>query len=396
MLRGHTIASALVALVGFGLLELGPALALDVSPIAFARLAAAGRELRALAEAGGWPQIPAGPALREGDGGPRVAALRRRLALTDRAEPAGGAYFDAGLRAAVERAQRRHGLAIDGVVGRDTLAALDLSARERLAQVEANLARLDLVPELGPGQHIVVNTAGFELTLIEDGAATLDMKVIVGRPDRATPEFGSALTHLILNPDWTVPGKIARRDILARIRRDPDYLPREGFEVYESWAAGARQVDPAAIDWRRLPNGFPYKLRQRPGPTNALGRIKFMLSSPYDIYLHDTPQKELFQKPVRALSNGCIRLAEPFALAERLMRGTEWADRRDAVLASGRTETIPLPRPVPVHIVYVTAWVDGGGALNLRDDIYGRDRLETGLIANDPDADDVGCRAAAA
>lgn len=384
------------ALIAMSILALhisGGALAGGLGPGAVTRLLAAEEDLLAVADAGGWPEIPVGPALRVGDEGPRVGLLRRRLAISDGADLSGGAVFDAGLRAAVERTQRRHGLAVDGVAGRNTLAALNRPIGDRLRQVATNLARLQRLPAVESGVHVLVNAAAFELMLIEDGVETLSMPVIVGRPDRATPEFSTAITDLILNPDWVVPGRIARRDILARIRRDPDYLRRDGFEVYESWAPGARRLNPAMIDWKTLPDGFPYKLRQRPGPKNALGQIKFLMRSPYDIYLHDTPQKELFRRPVRALSNGCIRLADPFALAEHLMRGREWAERREAALASLVTETIALPRPVPVHIVYLTAWVDEAGILNLRDDIYDRDRDENLLIAARSDAGGVGCPA---
>ena len=364
---------------------------------AYQRLEAAARELAAIAAAGGWAEVPAGPALRLGDLGPRVAALRRRLAVTDGAEPSGGALFDEDLLAAVERAQQRHGIGVDGVAGRDTLAALNRSTEQRLRQVEANRARLPSLPAIGPGAQLLVNTAAFQLTLLEGGVPALTMPVIVGRPGWATPDFGSTIAELVVNPDWTVPARIARREVLARIRRDPGYLVREGFVVHESWAPGARRIDPAGVDWRTLPQGFPYKFRQLPGPSNPLGQIKFLLPNPFNVYLHDTPTKELFQRRVRALSHGCIRLADPFALAARLMQGAaDWtAPRREAALASGQTETFALPRPVPIQIIYFTAWVDEGGALNLRDDIYGRDRIAEPLIAARTDPPPIGCVPAA-
>jgi murein L,D-transpeptidase YcbB/YkuD len=207
--------------------------------------------------------------------------------------------------------------------------------------------------------------------------------VIVGRPYRRTPMFSSRITHLIVNPDWTVPINIARQDILPKLQQDPEYLAREGFDVFDGWSPEAPQVDPSAIEWSAMrPASFTYKLRQQPGPLNALGQIKFMLPNRYNVYLHDTPHRELFQRTERTFSSGCVRLGDPIALALYLMRNMPGWDRAhlDQLIDGGRTQRVNLPAAVPVYFTYFTAWVDDQDMLHFRPDIYERDaQLYTAL-----------------
>jgi len=352
---------------------------------AYHGLRAALAQYRALADRGGWPSVPEGDKLEQGDRGLRVAALRRRLAATGEA-PADAPdrlAFDAALAAAVRAFQRRHGLDDDGIVGTRTLAALNVSIEERIRQIQMNMERWRWLPHDLGRRFILVNAADFALKVVEDGRVALAMSVVVGRPYRRTPIFTGQLRYLIFNPDWNVPPSIARKDLLPKIRKDPGYLAAHNYQLLSDWSAQARELDPLRIDWSAVSGRFPYKLRQRPGPENALGRVKFMLPNRYNVYLHDTPSRELFRKTVRSFSSGCVRVAKPIELTEYLLSGTEgWDSQRiQATIESGKTIQVNLPLPIPVYFTYFTAWVDSQGTVQFRDDLYRRDSaLYTALI----------------
>lgn len=333
-------------------------------------------EYRALAEAGGWSGVPAGPSLKPGATDARITAVRRRLAATREYTPptAESEFYDPTLEVAVRAFQRRHGLEADGVLGRRTVAALNVPVDARIRQVVLSMERFRWMPDDLGDDHVFVNMAGFELDYVMQGTTRLSMRVVVGRQFRETPVFSDRIRYLEFNPDWTVPRKIAIEDLLPKIRRDPSYLAAGGYQVL---AAGGRPVDPAAIDWRSLgPGRFPYRLRQLPGPKNALGRVKFMFPNQFDVYLHDTPARELFRRAMRAFSSGCIRLEKPLQLAEALLRGdAQDPSRIGEILASGQTTRVALATPVPVHLAYLTAWIGEGGTVEFRDDVYGRDAL---------------------
>lgn len=342
--------------------------------------------LRELAADGEWSEVPDGPTLEVGDQGPRVSALRRRLEATEAvAPPAVDDLFDESLATAVRRFQRRHGLEPDAKVGPRTLEALRVPAADRAAQVALNLERWRWLPESLGERFILVNVPGFSLHVFEGEAAVLSMRAIVGRPYRRTPVFSDLVRYLVLNPTWEVPRSIAVLDELPLIRRDPGFLTRMGFRVLTGWGADERVVDPASVDWSALgPGNFPYRLRQQPGPYNALGRIKFMFPNRFNVYLHDTPSRELFDFARRDFSSGCIRIDRPLDLAEHVLRDDpRWTRAAlEAAIASGRTQTVSLPSPLPIHVQYWTAWVDPEGTLHFRNDLYGRDaRLETVLRA---------------
>jgi murein L,D-transpeptidase YcbB/YkuD len=307
-----------------------------------------------------------------------VLALRHRLAVTDDA-PLGGpddALFDDALLQAVERAQARHGLVVDGVAGRNTLAALNRSVEDRIRDIQMNMERWRWLPRDLGRLHLFINVADFRLQVVNDGAVDLEMPVIVGRPYRRTPIFSNKLRYLEFNPTWTVPPRIAGRDLLPKIRKDPGFLAAQGFEVYSGWSAEAVTLDPASIDWQAVsPDRFPYKLKQRPGPTNAMGRVKFMLPNSYDIYLHDTPNHDLFDRTQRTFSSGCVRLSDPRALADYLLTflpGWDMA-RLDAVWEGGNQTRVNLSETIPVHFAYFTVLADSTGRLAFRRDVYGRD-----------------------
>jgi L,D-transpeptidase YcbB len=346
-------------------------------PDEYAGLCTALQHYRELLSHGGWPQVPDGTKLEEGMRGERVTLLRQRLAWEDRLLEVEGELFDAELVEAVRRFQRRHGLHDDGVVGRHTLVELNVPTAERVRQLEVNLERWRWLPaELGP-RYVLVNIASFQLFVVEENETVLDMRVVVGRPYRRTPVFSDRIRYLVLNPDWQVPEVIARKDIVPLVRKDPAYLERMRFAVLQGWGAQTKEIQPAAIDWRKVnAERFPYRLRQEPGPNNALGRIKFMFPNSYNVYLHDSPARELFRKDSRSFSSGCIRVEKPLELATYLLGGTPLSDLAalKSALDAGATLTVQLPTPVPVHLLYWTAWVDGQGVLHFRPDIYGRDR----------------------
>jgi len=334
---------------------------------------------RAIVAAGGWPLVPWGPTLRLGDHSPRVETLRRRLAATGEL-PAGGdtrgELFDAPLADALRTFQSRHGLDADAIAGRRTMTELNIPALERAHRIEANLERLRWLPrDLGP-RHLLVNIADFQLELIEGGAPTLAMRIIAGRQARRTPFFTGEITSILFNPTWTVPLKIAIEDKLPLILNDSYYLAEHGFKVFEPSGEEWSEIDPADVDWTRLSKAhFPYLLRQDPGPGNALGRIKFQIPNRHDIYLHDTPSHELFARTERIFSSGCIRVERAVDLAERLLAADPaWTRARiEETIAAGSTVSVRIPAPLPVYLLYWTAWVDHDGALQLRDDVYGRD-----------------------
>ena len=328
---------------------------------------------------GGWPMVPAGSRMEKGDQGLRVKALRSRLAVSgdlDELEKGHQDVFNEALEDAVRRFQERHGLTVDGIVGRATMAALNVPVEQRIRQIRLNLERWRWLPRDFERRYLLVNIANFELDVIEDGRVITTMRVVTGTRVRRTPVFTGRMTYMDLNPYWHIPPIIAKEDILPRLWKDPKYLARENIRVFQGWAAEAPQIDLESVDWSQvMPERFPFKLQQDPGPSNPLGRIKFMFPNKFDIYLHDTPARGLFNHATRSFSSGCIRIEKPIDLAAYLLRGQpEWTrEKIVAAINSNKTQIVWIPEPIAVHILYWTAWVDQDGLIHLRDDIYGRD-----------------------
>ena len=345
---------------------------------------------REIAERGGWQAIPAGPALRRGSTGPRVAALAARLAAEGdlAAPPADPSRYDETIAAAVARFRVRHGLASGDTVDAATVAVLNVPVERRIRQIEMNLERWRWMEgDLGP-RYVLVDVPDFRLTVADAGRTVMTMKVIVGKAGLETPVFSDLLTQVILNPDWKIPDSIAAREISRDELRPPGYLKRKGIEVRRR--SDGALVDPSALGAagiRALGRGSPYRLRQPPGPENPLGRYKFVVPNRFDVYLHDTPAGSLFDRSARGFSHGCIRIEHPADLAAYLL-GDDPRWTHEAIAAeveTGKTATIPIPRPLPVFILYLTAWEEADGTVEFRPDLYSHDAwLDRALAAEAP------------
>ncbi|WP_043361553.1 murein L,D-transpeptidase [Belnapia sp. F-4-1] len=362
-----------------------PATLIDRAALLAPEAAALRRALaaaRARVAAGGFPPVPPTPgtdALEPGATDPlRVPALRARLAMTDpllAANPGAGDTYDEPLVAAVRRFQAGEGLEADGRIGRLSFAALNRPAEATVRQLRVALDMRRAAAPPPAERHIEVNIPFQWFTLSEGNRTLLEMAVIVGKPARATPMLQVRLNAVQFNPQWGVPERNAREDLLPRFRRDPRAMMEKGFRVY-SYVDGQRvEVDPTTINWTTInPQRFPYVIRQDAGDINALGRIKFIMPNTEDIYMHDTPDRHLFRRPDRAFSSGCIRLEKPMELLDAVLQGAPGWDRAraDRVLASRVTTGLALPRSIPVRLHYTTARVEGG-QVRLRPDIYGLD-----------------------
>ena len=357
----------------------------------YARLRQALARYRAIQTAGGWAIIEPGPALRAGDVGTRVEALQARLIASGDLAPDVDSVgvFGPATEAAARRAQQRHGLDIDGVVGAATIAALNQPVEHRIRQLVLNMERWRWLPQDLGDRHVLVNIANFELDVVEGGREVMTMRVAVGRPFRKTPVFSDRISHLVLSPYWHVPFNLAVQDKLPEIQRQgASWFARNNMKVFQGWGTGAREIDPATVDWRRLSaTDFPYRLRQEPGPSNALGRVKFMFPNAFNVYLHDTPGREVFARAERAFSSGCIRVEQPMELALYLIGDQGWTRESIQRVVDQRVErTVNLPTPVPVHLLYWTAWADAEGAIHFRRDLYDRDPALAAALDRAPPA----------
>lgn len=327
---------------------------------------------------GGWPPLPDMALLKPGESHPNVPLIRERLAVEDatlsRPEFDGVLQYDARLEQTVRDFQRRHGLKIDGILGPQTLAALNVSAQEMVDKVRINLERFRWLPDDLGSRYLMVNLGSYQLRAVENNQTRLSMKVIVGKRTRSTPTFSSSMTHIVINPYWNVPHRLARRDLLPKQQADPDFFFLNDFNIYLRESGFQTAVDPYLVNWDEISaSRFPFRLQQRPGIRNALGKLKFMFPNPWNIYLHDTPNKDLFDETQRNFSSGCIRVEQPLELAEfSLNRDGARQSLLDRI-TSGRNQGERLDTPLPVYAVYFTAWPYQGEVL-FSPDPYQRDQ----------------------
>jgi murein L,D-transpeptidase YcbB/YkuD len=332
---------------------------------------------RQIAAHGGWSSVADGPTLRAGERDFRVTQLRRRLqAEGEKLADTGGDpdYFDAGLERALVRFQNRYRLDADGLAGRQTLAAMNVPVAQRIGQIRVNLERARVLRDI-PATAVVVDIAGFEVSLWRDGHRLLRSRAQVGRPYRSTPVFSDSITYIEFNPTWTVPPTIFSEDVLPAIKRDPGYLARNNMRVL---TMGGEEVDPGTVNWALYPQqGFPYMIRQMPGPQNALGQLKIMFPNEHLVYLHDTPNRGLFRRSERTFSSGCIRVEQIEPLAVLLLDDPQqWGLAAvEATIDSRQTRRVSLRQPVPIYLVYWTVQVLDDGEVHFKHDPYDRDRL---------------------
>ena len=358
---------------------------------AYYRLRQALARYRELLLKGEWPLISNGPLLKKGTMSDRVVDLRKRLVASGDLEPdeaRGGGLFDEKLMQSVISVQKRHGLKADGIVDSATLKALNIPLKERVRQMELNMERLRWILGNREQRSIVVNIANFQLDVIENGKSIISMKVVVGKPYWDTPVFTATMTYLIINPSWNVPDSIARKELVKKIKNNPHYPAEENIKVLRGWGSREEEINPETIAWSKITaNNLPYRFSQEPGPRNPLGRLKFMFPNKFNVYLHDTTAKRLFSETVRAFSHGCTRIEKPIELGEYVLRGDPLWTREKllAAIEKGIEQKVLIPHPINVYFLYLTAWVDKGGTVQFRNDIYGRDkRLDEALRKKNP------------
>lgn len=335
------------------------------------------KQYRAIRDAGGWPVIPDGSVLKPGMTDPRVAIMRERLSAEGDLVAAVNSpshLYDDELEQAVIRFQQRHGLDADGVAGQKTFTAMNVSVENRISQIKVNLERSRWVFTDLTGDFLVVNIAGYKLYLVKNDELVWTSNVMVGKTYRKTPVFKSKMKYLVWNPTWTVPPGILRRDIIPKMKKDPDYLNKKGYLLLDR---DGNEVDQATVDFSSLSSrNFPYIVRQPAGPNNALGQVKFIFPNGHFVFLHDTNHRELFIHSKRAFSSGCIRVEDPLKLAELLLENPErWDnDGIQRVLTSGKTQTVHLAEPLSVLLLYWTTVVAPDGSVSFYEDVYGRDQ----------------------
>ncbi len=329
---------------------------------------------QSIAHAGGWTPVPAGGTLTVGVRDARVDAVRRRLVATGDLEEVVAPdpeVFDVTLADGVERFQDRHSLTVDGAVGPATLRAMNVPVEARVDQLRLSLERARWIMTGLDSSVVVVNIAAAQVYVLREGNLLWQRRAMVGRTYRQTPVFRGLMTYLEINPTWTVPPGILRADILPKVREDPGYLARSNMTLLDR---SGRAVDPFTVDWQGL-EGMPYVFRQEPGPTNALGLIKFMFPNEHFVFIHDTPNRALFERTERTFSSGCIRVEDPFSLAALLLRDPDnWGeDAVRGVVDTGETRRVRLADPWPVYILYWTAQADRDGTVRFFPDVYRRD-----------------------
>ncbi len=334
----------------------------------------------ALAKKGGWGNVPPGQTMKGGDSGKRVLTLRNRLWVSDDLSNRTGwstDEFDSTLVDGLRSFQRRHGLEPSGVADSVTIVALNVPVRKRIEQIKINLERWRWMPHDLGRKHIRVNIPDFRLVVEEAGKHVMTMKVVLGLPEWQTPLFSTVMTHVLFNVHWIAPDDILSKELINYMKADSNYLRSNNMTLWRKKGDSLQQIDQRTINIKDIdPKHVDFILRQEAGPQNIMGQVKFLVPNEHSIYLHDTPYREDFPKTVRMFSHGCIRLEKPVDLAEYILKEfPSWnRERIDTVVAQNVEQTIVLKHPIPVHVLYCTAWKEKDGTINFRQDYYGLDR----------------------
>ncbi len=340
------------------------------------------KHYRSIAEKSGWPEFSAGATLHPLGSDTRVPVLSQLLYITGDLTKLSGSeqqIYTTELVEAVKRFQERHSLKTDGIIGKETTRALSLPVARLIQQILINMERWRWTEHKLGSKYVLVDIAGFTLQGVVNNVTQLEMRVIVGKLRHETPIFSDSIKYIEFNPFWNITPSIARNEMLSDLRDDNKYLTSKHIKLFSSWQADAEELNPEMINWDEVSRKeiSRFKLRQEPGPWNALGVVKFVFPNKYSIYLHDTPLPSLFEKTDRAFSHGCIRLSEPIQLAEFLLQSNDakWTEKRILqVVENKKRKVVSLHTPIPVHLVYQTAWVAKDGNLHFSKDLYGRDR----------------------
>ncbi|MBA4783166.1 MAG: L,D-transpeptidase family protein [Rhizobiales bacterium] len=332
-------------------------------------------EYSQIVNSGGWNVVPVGQPLRLGARGSNVLALRQRLAKSNDLDSnvTGSDVFDSYVEAAVKNFQARHGMAVDGVIGALTLSAMNIPADMRYRQLETNLVRLRSLSGFLGQRFVMVNVPAAEIETVENNRVYLRHTAVVGKIDRQTPILNSRIHQVNFNPYWTVPASIIRKDLIPIMQKEPNYLTEHTIRIY---APDGRELSPSEVNWNS-DEAINYRFRQDPGENNSLGQMRINFDNPHQVYLHDTPNKNLFGKEVRFHSSGCVRVQNVREFVQWLLAENAGWDRAhiDEVIRSNERIDANLLNPVPLYLTYITAWSTPAGVVHFRDDIYDRDGL---------------------
>ncbi|QQR80384.1 MAG: L,D-transpeptidase family protein [Deltaproteobacteria bacterium] len=329
---------------------------------------------------GGWEKVESGPKIIPGENNPRIPAIRKRLWITgELKKKSDEPLYDETLQNAVIAFQASHGLEADGVIGVGSIDAMNVSAEDRLNQLMVNRERFRNT-SWPPSKYVHANIPDYQLYAVKDLNTALQMRIVVGlKKNWNTPEVQSQIKQIVLNPKWHVPTNIIKKELLKKIRKEPDYLTKENMKVYERKDGESVEIDPTTYDWANAKPGN-LEIVQDSGDGNALGKMKFLFPNPYDIYMHDTSQKSFFANQMRSASHGCVRVQKPMELAKFLIEGSKWNEQKIKDLIDKKeTYFLTLQEPVDVFIDYYTAWVDEDGTIQFRQDIYKKDISEKSL-----------------
>ena len=336
-----------------------------------------------IANKGGWSHLSFKGVLKPGKVYKSIPALRKRLRQSGDYHGCNkheGNVYDTCLKKAVIAFQKRHGLVAKGVVGKGTRKALNVPIETRIKEIRLNLDRIKWLHQRHAKRHIIINIPAFTLAFEENSMLRQKMRVITGRVKNPTPIFSNMVKDIVLNPYWNVPKSIIQKELIPKLLKNPNAMDKKGIEIHRGWGKDAIKVDGSTIDWSKYlySKTMPFHFAQVPGRKNALGKVKFLFPNQFAVYMHDTPTKHLFARNARAFSHGCIRLQKPRELLKTFSTFNNTIDFKKSQkrLKGRKKESLTLDTPVPVDIVYLTAYVDYDGILNFRNDVYGYDKMQ--------------------